>query len=142
MQLTRTPNKKIHAFCTLEGYVLDNAENIEHLVITSTKDLKWNRHVSNICTKAIRTLICLRRNLATCQPEAKESAYKELVHSVLEYGSSVWDPKIYFFKMRSCRKWRQDLLHASTPMKLGVRLAFRRNLSGNLSKTGEKIVDS
>ena len=52
----------------------------------------WNTHVSNICTKANRTLGFLRRNLSACPQDVKESAYKGLVRPVLEYGSSVWDP--------------------------------------------------
>ena len=38
----------------------------------------------------------LRRNLAACPRDVKESVYKGLVRPVLEYGSSVWDPKVYF----------------------------------------------
>ena len=49
-------------------------------------------HVSNICTKANRTLGFLRRNLYACPQEVKEAAYKGLVHPVLEYSGSVWDP--------------------------------------------------
>ena len=76
----------------LEGTVLDNVENIKYLGITITNDLKWNTHVSNICTKANRTLGFLRRNLSACLQDVKESAYKGLVRPVLEYGSSVWNP--------------------------------------------------
>ena len=50
-------------------------------------------HVSNICTKANRTLGFLRRNLAACPLDVKELAYKRLARPVLEYGSSVWDPQ-------------------------------------------------
>ena len=60
--------------------------------MTITNDLRWNTHVSNVCTKANRTLGFLRRNLHSCPQEVKEAAYKGLVHPVLEYGSSVWDP--------------------------------------------------
>ena len=49
-------------------------------------------HVSNICTKANRTLGFLRRNLYACPQELKEAAYKGLVNPVLEYSSSDWDP--------------------------------------------------
>ena len=85
-------DKKINASYNLEGTVLDNVENIKYLGITITNDLKWNTHVSNICTKANRTLGFLRRNLSACPQDVKESAYKGLVRPVLEYGSSVWDP--------------------------------------------------
>ena len=39
------------------------------------------------------TLGFLRRNLAACPPDVKESAYKGLVHPILKYSSSVWDPQ-------------------------------------------------
>ena len=51
-----------------------------------------------IFTKANRTLGFLRRRLAACPRDVKESAYKGLVHPVLEYGSSVWDPQSILFQ--------------------------------------------
>ena len=92
MQITRKRIKKISASYNLEGIVLDNVENIKYLGGTITNDLKWNTHVSNICTKANRTLGFLRRNLSACPHDVKKSAYKGLVRPVLGYGSSVLDP--------------------------------------------------
>ena len=69
--------------------ILENVESIKYLGVTITNDLKWNTHISNVCTKALRFL---RRNLYSCPPDVKEAAYKGLVWPVLEYGSSVWDP--------------------------------------------------
>ena len=77
---------------TLEGTTLENVESIKYLGVTITSDLRWNTHVSNVCTKANRTLGFLSRNLYSCPQEVKEAAYKGLVHPVLDYGSSVWDP--------------------------------------------------
>ena len=92
MQITRKRIKKNHASYTLEGTVLENVENIKYLGITMiTNDLRWNTHVSNVCTKANRTLGFLRRNLYACPQEIKEAAYKGLVRPVLEYSGSVWD---------------------------------------------------
>ena len=127
MQITRKRIKKINASYNLEGTVLDNVENIKYLGITITNDLKWNTHVSNICTKANRTLGFLRRNLSACPQDVKESAYKGLVRPVLEYGSSVWDPpQVYFFKrnLRRYRKGQLDMWQATTSMKLGAWLVF------------------
>ena len=73
-----------------EGTNLENV--IKYLGVTITSDLRWNTHVSNVCTKANRTLGFLRRNLHSCPQEVKEAAYKGLVRPVLDYGSSVWDP--------------------------------------------------
>ena len=98
MQITRKRIKKINASYNLEGTILDNVENIKYIGVTITNDLKWNTHVSNICTKANRTLGFLRRNLSACPQDVKESAYKGLVRPVLEYGSSVWDPSSIFLQ--------------------------------------------
>ena len=92
MQLTRKHLNKIQASYTLEGAVLENGDNIKYLGVTITNDLKRNTHVSNICTKANRTLGFLRRTLFSCPQNVKEAAYKGMVRPVLEYGSSVWDP--------------------------------------------------
>ena len=92
MQLTRKQIKTIHALYTLEGTDLQNVESIKYLGVTITSDLRWNTHVSNVCTKASRTLGFLRRNVYSCPKEVKEAAYKGLVRPVLDYGSLVWDP--------------------------------------------------
>ena len=55
---------------------LENVESIKYLGVTITNDLKWNTHISNVCTKANRTLGFLRRNLYSCPPDVKEAAYK------------------------------------------------------------------
>ena len=65
MQLTRE-RMKIHASYTLEGTDLEIVENINYLGVTITNDLRWNTHVSNVCTKANRTLGFQRRNLYSC----------------------------------------------------------------------------
>ena len=35
----------------------------------------------------------LRRTLFSCPQNVKEAAYKGMVRPILEYGSSVWDPR-------------------------------------------------
>ena len=69
MQVTRKRIKKIHASYTLEGTDLENVASIKYLEVTITGDLRWNTHVSNVCTKANRTLGFLRRNLYSCPQE-------------------------------------------------------------------------
>ncbi|MEW8548093.1 MAG: hypothetical protein AB2693_31710, partial [Candidatus Thiodiazotropha sp.] len=91
MQITREWIKEINASYSLEGTVLDNVETIKYLGITITSNLKWNTHVSKICTKANRLLGFLRRNVTACPQDVKESAYEGLVRPILEYDSSVWD---------------------------------------------------
>ena len=89
MQLIKKWIKKIHSSYTLEGTDLENFESIKYPGVTITNDLRWNTHVSNVCTNANRTLGFLRRNLHSCPQEVKEAAYKGLVRPVLEYSNSV-----------------------------------------------------
>ena len=92
MQLTNKQSRKIQAIpanYTLEGTEMENVESIKYLGVTITNDLKWNTQISNVCTKANRTLGFLRINLYSCPPDLKEAAYKGLVWPVSEYGSSV-----------------------------------------------------
>ena len=63
MQLTRKRINKISKVYSLEGTVLENVDNIKYLGVTVSKDLKWHTHVSNVCTKAHRTLGFLIRNM-------------------------------------------------------------------------------
>ena len=92
MQLTRKHLNKIQASYTLEGAVLENVDNIKYLGVTITNDLKRNTHISNVCTKANRTLDFFRRTIFSCPKNVKEAAYKSMVRPILEYGSSAWDP--------------------------------------------------
>ena len=89
IQLTRKLTNKIQASYTLEGTVLENLVNIKYFGFTITNDLKRNMHISNICTKANRTLGFLSQTLFSCPKDEKEAAYKGMVCPVLEYGSSV-----------------------------------------------------
>ena len=93
MQLTNKRTSKIQASYKLEGTVLENVESIKYLGETITKDLKWNTHISNVCTKANRALVFFfRRNLFSCTQNVRGVAYNGLVRPISEYGSSVWDP--------------------------------------------------
>ena len=119
-------------------------DNIKYLGVKITNDLKWNTHISNICTKANRTLGFLRRTLFSCPQNVKEAAYKGMVRPILEYGSSVWDPHPDSFK----KNWKrfkivqQGLWPEIMIMKLGAWLAFSDNWNGNPLRKGERIIDS
>ena len=77
---------------TLRGHTLAEETDVKYLGVTLSNDLKWNRHVTNICSKANKTLGFLRRNLRISNPKVKRMAYQAMVRPILEYSSPVWDP--------------------------------------------------
>ena len=91
--LSITRNRKIvnHQY-TLHGHILEHVKEAKYLGVTLTSDLRWNRHVTNICNKANKTLGFLKRNLKIRSHKLKETAYKTIVRSLVEYAPSVWDP--------------------------------------------------
>ena len=101
MTLSRKRVTKNHTTYSLEGSILETVSSIKYLGVTITSDLKWNKHVGNICLKASRSLGLLRRNLGKCPQNVKETAYKGLVRPILEYAGCVWDP--------SCVNLQQEL---------------------------------
>ena len=58
--------------------VLENVDSIKYLCVTITNDLKWNTHITNICTKSNRTLGFLRRNLFSCPHDVNKQLIKDL----------------------------------------------------------------
>jgi len=76
----------------LHGLSLPLADEVKYLGITISKDLKWNKHVSNIRNKASSKLSFLQRNIKISSVKLKEQLYKSIVRSNLEYASCVWDP--------------------------------------------------
>ena len=68
--------------------------------VTSTKylgvlidhKLTWNDHIQSIAHKAAQVNGFLYCNLRQCPAHIKAICYKSMVHPILEYASSVWDP--------------------------------------------------
>ena len=52
----------------------------------------WGQHISEISSKATKTLGFLHRNLAFATTSTKEVAYKTLVRPKLEYAAPFWSP--------------------------------------------------
>ena len=78
MQISRKRTNKTQASYTLEGTVFKNVDYIKYLGVTNTHDVRQNTHISNMFTKANRTLDFLRRNLYQCPQDVKMVAYKGL----------------------------------------------------------------
>ena len=79
--------------------------------------MDWGQHVSEISSKATKTLGFLHRNLAFAPRSTEEVAYKTLVWPKLEYAAPIWSPhsklqnnqieKVQRTAARwTCRRWR------------------------------------
>ena len=77
---------------TLHEHTLEEVDSAKYLGVTIHHKLRWNEHISNIRTKANRTLGFIKRNLNGCKPQIKSMAYQTMVRPTLEYASTVWDP--------------------------------------------------
>ena len=73
----------------LYSYVSDQHT---YLGVIIHKSLSWSPHISDIITKASKTLNFITRNLSKRSSQVKESAYLTMVRPQLEYASDVWDP--------------------------------------------------
>ena len=95
-------------------HILDSAK---YLGITISDDFDWGQHISEISSKALKTLGFLQRNLAFAPRHTKEVAYKTLVRPKLEYAAPIRHPyhetqigqveKVQRTAARwTCRGWR------------------------------------
>ena len=63
-----------------------------YLGVILTNNLFWNKHVENSEAKGKGTVGFVKGNLRECTKQVKAASYTTLVHQVLEYASTVWDP--------------------------------------------------
>ena len=76
----------------------------KYLGVTLSNDLEWSNHIATMTTKANSKLSFLRHNLKGCHKKLKQIAYFSLIHSFMEYGTTVWDPyqNTTVIKLRGC----------------------------------------
>ena len=85
-------HKQIFFDYSIHNQTLENVQSAKYLGITITDNMDWGQHVSEISSKATKTLGFLCRNLAFAPRSTKEVAYKTLVRPKLEYAAPIWSP--------------------------------------------------
>ena len=73
------PDKHLQFDYTLHQQRLEQVQSAKYLGITISDDFDWGQHISEISSKATKTLGFLRCNLAFAPRHTKEVAYKTLV---------------------------------------------------------------
>ena len=76
----------------LHGHTLEAVRSVKYLGVTLCSDLNWTEHITNVCSKANKTLGFVRRNLKISSRRIKETAYKTYVRPIMEYATTIWDP--------------------------------------------------
>lgn len=91
--LTVARKKAVSDFTyTINDTPLTRVFEHKYLGVTLTHDLRWETHVNNITSNALKRLFFLRRRLHLAPPNTKLLAYKMLVRPVLEYANIAWFP--------------------------------------------------
>jgi hypothetical protein len=70
----------------------DQCDCVTDLGVEVDNGLKFNKHISNIITKANQRIAVLFRGFVSRNPELLVKAYVTFVRPVLEYASCVWSP--------------------------------------------------
>ena len=91
MIISRSKSPWKHNY-TLDNHTLEQVSDNPYLGITISDNLKWHSHISKTTKKANSILGFIRRNLRQCHSSLKETAYKSLIRSILDYSAVVWDP--------------------------------------------------
>ena len=116
--MTRHQHHKLILFdYSLHNQTLENVQSAKYVGIIISDDMNWGQHISEIYSKATKTLGFLRRNLAFASKSTNDVAYKTLVQPKLEYAAPIWSPysklqinqveKVQRTAARStCSRWR------------------------------------
>ena len=79
---------------TLSGTPVQQSSSQKDLGIITTSDLKWNKQVQEISTKANKMLGFVKRTAFDIrQRQLRKVLYLTMVRSQLAYGSQVWAPQ-------------------------------------------------
>ena len=83
-------------------------DSYPYLGVKICLDVRWDRHVTVISTKATRALNAVRWNIYRCTPEAKELAYTSFVCPLMEFAALAWDP----YRVKDINKLEMVQCHA------------------------------
>ena len=88
MRVSRTRDPKLFNY-SLTGQVLEEVMDAKYLGVTLSNDLEWSKHIATMAIRPTPSFRFLRRNMKGCPEKLKQTAYFSLIHSFLEYGTTV-----------------------------------------------------
>lgn len=69
--------------------ILHQVYEYKYLGILFTPSLKWDSHISSICSHALQKLGYVKRTLKSSTKKVEITAYKTLIRPILEHGCVV-----------------------------------------------------
>lgn len=91
MTITRK-KEAINYDYSIKGIGLQKVNEQKYLGVTITSDLRWDVHISNVTSVALRKPFYLRRRLRLAPQSIKVLAYTTYIRPILEYANTVWFP--------------------------------------------------
>ena len=91
IRITNKRNRQLSDYYIQNTLIKANSQ-VKYLGVTIDKHLTFNNHIKNIANKANTVRAFLQRNLKSCPKSIKESCYKIMVCSIVEYANTVWSP--------------------------------------------------
>jgi len=77
--------------CHAHGHHLKHMNYVKYLGVHITSDLRWDKHIDNICSRANSSLGFIWISVNIGNPRVKGLAYQSYVRPVLDYSPTVWD---------------------------------------------------
>jgi len=104
----------------MDSIPIRHISHTKYLGVTIASNLSWNKYIQN---KPRQVNNFLYHNLHQCPSHTKCSCYKIMVHPIIEYAGSVWDPhtfsninKLESIQRRAARVSCNDFLWFSSVM--------------------------
>ena len=88
--ISNKSNVHLHPDLRLEGHVIDRVNHHKHLGITLSHNLRWNCHIEDIVTKALRKLDLMRGLKFKLDRKSLETVYISFIRPCIEYGDVLW----------------------------------------------------
>jgi hypothetical protein len=91
MLISTKRDEAIHPPLILNGVEVDSVRSHKHLGVTLKDDLKWDKHVDDMTTKAKKRLAIMSGLKFKLDRKSLETMYQAFVRPTMEYGDLLWD---------------------------------------------------
>ena len=94
-QIQYNPRSQARTFIPeyfIENHKLEQRANAKDLGVTISADLKFHKHVDNICSRANQEIGRIRRSFKSRSPQFLSNMYKLYVRPHIEYAVELWNP--------------------------------------------------